>query len=1152
MLYSLISQSLLAGIVYDLTDPTTTKSFVQAVEDANESLSSESVSKMGSAPVACEVPPKKTTTEPASYSVRKAVPLNPNSDREFIAAKENAVIDTFQMVEEKNYTCGMFSKVDLKGPDGKKIKSVCPEFLDQLATYGLAKLENGQVVQFSKTVKVEKIINGVKGLYWEKRFALANPNCPDGQTANGVCLEPYRSILVSKHLGFAPGDIVYFDDFRDVIIPPGVRHGGYFVVAAVKKTDESLKPEVSVFVGTDSHERNALLASVQAYTKDGLKLSKVTGESRKDAEWFINEKRQAAKEIIAKRMAEGNKGTSFIDRSMQSVSNFFDRQQISEDKEVLNGDGWESDYTDYVVDAIDDNSPLMSLDTEEIALLCPRFGQMNPSEKKLFWAHFFKALAVPESGTNPYKGMVEANARHKAGDLALNDVAGTKVQKTSEGLLQLSYQDALGSLASCDFDYKKDYPVFKHVVAARVKARAESTKYEEPEGYKRRSADLDSLVAMGYLDEKHLSAAKNLDIYDPKKNLQCGVKILENQLRIPRPLQSNKIYYWSVLVDTNTDSNGKFNTALKKSEPFCSVNYTKPSVAKNKTTIPDSAPPQGYENGNFKLNLSSSERDRIARAIADNNSGSYSAGKVETVKTRLERDADKITNFHMSSSYDGPTVANPTDLTNKMKHLMNDLSQDPRGRYAMLDYMEFKGDGLSSNERVLDANGNKTNAGFGLYQVLASAASEYDGTQDPSELFAKHANIVLDNRIRISDKTPTDKNGLSKYKKEWGQRTASYGAKTGSIAQGKDRTPAAKPGDAPSVDEEITDLPPMTVPVALASEQPFMSEGKLVWEGKFPEVNCEEWGLSGANFCFPEPGRIVLNPSHSEGMGSRRNSRNDGHGGEFFHEGRMNVSTSLIIKSAIDKCLAKSDGYGGQVPQVRMSRWPGDHQFGMQEFGKALGGEIQTKSPRGGREDYIEKYLLGNGSMDQDIASKSLFICVDYNAGLGNSGSRDYSLAIKPRSSRWDDNDDSHEINQSMSDYMEKSMLGFLENLGQNSPVENHREYVSNSRVVDETHTSEGIGMFNLGNNGTKHSTIEGFFMDGAIGERVALKMKSDNPNNYFEFGLRKLVYDTGIDSWVKEKEPIEPKYRVTQEHLMVARGVALGIMHNKEYQCQQ
>lgn len=131
----------------------------------------------------------------------------------------------------------------------------------------------------------------------------------------------------------------------------------------------------------------------------------------------------------------------------------------------------------------------------DVKRYCPAFYSMSDTDKRAFWAYFFQALAGAEAGLEP-----TTRVRHTEPEVAVKDpVTGKAVR--SEGLLQLSYQDQ--KRYSCDFDWDKD----------------KSLKPDDP--------------------------AKT--ILQPKNNLECGVKILENQIIDQGKPLFSKTGYWSTL-----------------------------------------------------------------------------------------------------------------------------------------------------------------------------------------------------------------------------------------------------------------------------------------------------------------------------------------------------------------------------------------------------------------------------------------------------------------------------------------------------------------------------------------------------------------------------------------------------------------------------
>jgi hypothetical protein len=119
---------------------------------------------------------------------------------------------------------------------------------------------------------------------------------------------------------------------------------------------------------------------------------------------------------------------------------------------------------------------------------CPRFYEIGTTDKRTFWAYFFQALAGAEAGLNP-----NASVRNTEPDGA--------IVLRSEGLLQLAYADH--KRYGCDFNWAVD----------------RALKANDP--------------------------AKT--ILQPKNNLECGVKILYNQIIVQHQPLLSRSGYWSTL-----------------------------------------------------------------------------------------------------------------------------------------------------------------------------------------------------------------------------------------------------------------------------------------------------------------------------------------------------------------------------------------------------------------------------------------------------------------------------------------------------------------------------------------------------------------------------------------------------------------------------
>ncbi len=155
---------------------------------------------------------------------------------------------------------------------------------------------------------------------------------------------------------------------------------------------------------------------------------------------------------------------------------------------------WNPDW-DVIVEKAVPESMLSSGVSHDVVRFCPRFSSMNDTDKRAFWAYFFQALAGAEAGLNP-----RTRVRHTEPEVAkIDKVTGAAVR--SEGLLQLSYAD--GKLYGCDFDWEADRKLPPN------------------------------------------SSAKS--ILQPKNNLECGVKILSNQIVDQHKPLFTKTSYWSTL-----------------------------------------------------------------------------------------------------------------------------------------------------------------------------------------------------------------------------------------------------------------------------------------------------------------------------------------------------------------------------------------------------------------------------------------------------------------------------------------------------------------------------------------------------------------------------------------------------------------------------
>ena len=164
---------------------------------------------------------------------------------------------------------------------------------------------------------------------------------------------------------------------------------------------------------------------------------------------------------------------------------------IAEKKEELGQESWDPQW-DLIVEQALSAEMLSNRMARGVRTFCPRFAAMSDADKRAFWAYTFQALAGAEAGLKP-----TTDVRHTEPEVAKVDTV-TKHLIRSEGLLQLTYMDA--TRYGCDFDWEHD----------------KTLPQKDP--------------------------AKT--ILQPKNNLLCGVKILENQMiTLRRPLLTSSSYW---------------------------------------------------------------------------------------------------------------------------------------------------------------------------------------------------------------------------------------------------------------------------------------------------------------------------------------------------------------------------------------------------------------------------------------------------------------------------------------------------------------------------------------------------------------------------------------------------------------------------------
>lgn len=170
---------------------------------------------------------------------------------------------------------------------------------------------------------------------------------------------------------------------------------------------------------------------------------------------------------------------------------------------------------------IEENLPANLLShrrAKQVKALCPRYRQLTKTQRRVFWAYFFQALAGAEAGLNPATDVHHTDPQVDVVDLV------THRRVRQEGLLQLTYMDRLRY--GCNFDWVRDKDLPEHELSK--------------------------------------------SILQPANNLLCGIQIVENQLmKRHEPLLSDSSY-WSTLRPDNA-SFAVFKKQMANEPAYCWV-----------------------------------------------------------------------------------------------------------------------------------------------------------------------------------------------------------------------------------------------------------------------------------------------------------------------------------------------------------------------------------------------------------------------------------------------------------------------------------------------------------------------------------------------------------------------------------------------------
>ncbi len=188
---------------------------------------------------------------------------------------------------------------------------------------------------------------------------------------------------------------------------------------------------------------------------------------------------------------------------------------IAVQKAQLNEETWNPAWTRMIERALP-RRLLSRRHSTAVADLCPRYRELDRTDRRAFWAYFFQALAGAEAGLKP-----TADVRHSDPAVAVLDpVTGRIVRQ--QGLLQLAYWDS--RRYGCDFDWARDRLLPEH--------------------------DPDK------------------SILRPRNNLLCGIRIIENQIvNQHKPLMTDSSYW--VTLQPDHVSSRMFLKQMANEPAFC-------------------------------------------------------------------------------------------------------------------------------------------------------------------------------------------------------------------------------------------------------------------------------------------------------------------------------------------------------------------------------------------------------------------------------------------------------------------------------------------------------------------------------------------------------------------------------------------------------
>jgi hypothetical protein len=158
----------------------------------------------------------------------------------------------------------------------------------------------------------------------------------------------------------------------------------------------------------------------------------------------------------------------------------------------------------------------LMLGSSDMKSFCPTYFSLSPNQKVNFWAYLISSMVKYESNFDPTMRYVEST-------MGTDPITGKQI--VSEGLLQLSYQDVLAYPYCNEFDWEYD---------RRLPAN----------------------------DPKKT-------ILNPYKNLTCGIRILNQQVKRYDLIAVDRGAYWAVLKPSSKYTKLPQIKALTNAVPFC-------------------------------------------------------------------------------------------------------------------------------------------------------------------------------------------------------------------------------------------------------------------------------------------------------------------------------------------------------------------------------------------------------------------------------------------------------------------------------------------------------------------------------------------------------------------------------------------------------